>query len=226
MDFAWIKIIRFKIVFKNIFYNFTAYKFISRRKMKNIIKEIFEENNGIVRKQTLLKGGIDNYQIKQLLDNNLIIKLKHGVYKWKANDENEWIDLTHLVPYGILCLFTACLHYELTTFVSSTYHIAIPKKAKIVLPNYPPIQLYYWDTKAFNLGIIETVIQDATVKMYDIEKTVCDIIRFRNKVGIDIAKEVLKNYLKRPDRNIEKLNQYALQLNISTVLSNFLTILL
>jgi predicted transcriptional regulator of viral defense system len=194
--------------------------------MKNRIEKIFEINDGVVSTGTLLKSGINHYQINHLLKNGAIIKLKHGVYKWKTDDVNEWEDIVHLVPYGVLCLFTAAFHYELTTFVSSTYHIAIPKKAKIVLPDYPPIQLYYWDTTAFNLGIVETIIQEKTVKIYDLEKTVCDIIRFRNKVGIDIAKEVLKNYLKRSDRNIAKLNEYARHLNISTVLSNFLTILL
>ncbi len=194
--------------------------------MKNEILKIFEKYDGVVPTGTLLDNGINHYQINRLLKENLISKLKHGVYKWKNDDENEWEDLTNLVPYGVLCTLTAALHYELTTFVSSDYHIAIPKKAKIVLPNYPPIKLYYWDTVAFNLGIIETVVQQTTIKMYDIEKTVCDIIRFRNKIGMDIAKEVLKNYLKRPNRNIAKLNEYAKKLNISTVLNNFLTILL
>jgi predicted transcriptional regulator of viral defense system len=194
--------------------------------MKNSIQEFFDENEGVATMGTLIKSGINHYQINALLDSGAIIKLKHGVYKWQTDEVNEWEDLTYLVPRGVLCLFTAAFYYELTTFVSSTYHIAIPKKAKIVLPDYPPIQLYYWDTAAFNLGIVETVIQETTIKMYDLEKTVCDIIRFRNKVGIDIAKEVLKNYLKRPDRNLAKLNEYARQLNISTVLSNFLTILL
>jgi predicted transcriptional regulator of viral defense system len=194
--------------------------------MKKGIKEIFEKNEGIALTETLLKNGINHYQINLLLDNGRVVKLKHGVYKWKTENENEWEDLRHLVPDGVLCLFTACLHYDLSTFVSSTYHLAIPKKSKIVLPNYPPIQLYYWDTNSFNLGIVETVIQQTSIKIYDIEKTVCDIMRLRNKVGIDIAKEVLKNYLKRPDRDIAKLNEYARQLNISTVLSNFLTILL
>ena len=97
---------------------------------------------------------------------------------------------------------------------------------KLVLPDYPPIKLYYWDSKAFKLGIIETVIQETPVKMYNIEKTVCDIVRLRNKIGIDIAKEVLKNYLKSPNRNIAKLNEYARQLHISTILNNFLNILL
>ncbi|MDZ7878627.1 MAG: hypothetical protein U5L45_13190 [Saprospiraceae bacterium] len=194
--------------------------------MKKNVKEIFEQNKGVTQMGTLMKSGINHYQINALLDNGSIIKLKHGIYKWQTDEVNEWADIKHLVPYGVLCLFTTALHYELTTFVSSTYHIAIPKKAKIILPDYPPIQLYYWDTVAFTLGIVETVIQETTIKVYDLEKTVCDILRFRNKVGIDIAKEVLKNYLKRPDRNLAKLNEYARQLNISTVLSNFLTILL
>ena len=194
--------------------------------MKNDIQKIFEQSEGVAHMGTLIKSGINYYQINALLDSGSIIKLKHGVYKWQNDEVNEWADLTHLVPRGVLCLFTAAFHYELTTFVSSTYHIAIPKKAKMVLPDYPPIHLYYWDTTAFNLGMVETSIQGTTIKIYDLEKTVCDIIRFRNKVGIDIAKEVLINYLKRPDRNLAKLNEYARQLKISTVLSNFLTILL
>lgn len=194
--------------------------------MKNRIKEIFEKNEDVVSMGTLLKSGINHYQINKLLDNGTIFKLKHGVYKWKNDDENEWLDITRIVPYGVLCLFTACFHYELTTFVSSEYHIAIPKKSKIVLPNYPPIKLYYWDRMGFNLGIIETTIEQTKVKIYDLEKTVCDMMRFRNKVGIDIAKEVLKNYLKRPDRNIAKLNEYARKINISSILTQFLTALL
>jgi predicted transcriptional regulator of viral defense system len=193
--------------------------------MKNI-KTLFDENKGIVHTGMLLKKGINHYQLNHCLEQGWIVKLKQGLYKWKTDDINEWEELPHLVPYGVLCSFTACLHYELTTFVSSTYHIAIPKKAKIVLPDYPPIQLYYWEPTAFQLGIVETVIQETTVKMYDPEKTVCDMLRFRHKVGIDIAKEVLKNYLKRPDRNIAKLNEYARKLKIATLLTQFLTILL
>ena len=194
--------------------------------MKKNIKIIFDKNGGVAQMSTLLKNGINHYQVNRLLEQGVVIKLKHGVYRWKTDNENEWADIIHLVPNGILCLLTAALHYELTTFVSSEYHIAIPKKMKLVLPDYPPIKLYYWDSKAFSLGIIETVIQETPVRMYDIEKTVCDIVRLRNKIGIDIAKEVLKNYLKRPNRNIAKLNEYARQLHISTILNNFLTILL
>ena len=194
--------------------------------MKNSIKIVFDKNDGVAQMRTLLKNGITYYQVNRLLEQGVVVKLKHGVYTWKKDNENEWADIIHLVPNGILCLLTAALHHELTTFVSSEYHITIPKKMKLVLPDYPPIKLYYWDSKAFRLGIIETVIQETPVKMYNIEKTVCDIVRLRNKIGIDIAKEVLKNYLKHPNCNIPKLNEYARQLRISSILNNFLNILL
>jgi predicted transcriptional regulator of viral defense system len=193
--------------------------------MKNNTKAFFEKNNGVAPMGLLLKNGINHYQINHLLLEGLVIKLKHGVYKWKNEHENEWEDIAHIVPYGVVCLYTACLHYELSTFVASEYHMAIHRKAKIVLPSYPPIQLHYWDTQAFNIGITSINIHNATLKIYDIEKTVCDIIRFRHKVGMEITKEVLKNYLTRSDRDIAKLNEYARQLNIATILHNFLSVL-
>ena len=194
--------------------------------MKNGIQEIFDRNKGVVSTKTLLAHGINHYQINHLIENGWVVKLKHGIYKWQSEEINEWEDVKNLVPHGVVCLYTAALHYELTTFVPSAYHVAIPKKAKVVLPDYPPIQLYYWDTTSFDLGICPVMIQETSVSMYDMEKTVCDIVRLRNKIGMDTTKEVVKNYLNRSDRNVAKLNEYAQKLNISTVLSNFLNILL
>jgi len=55
---------------------------------------------------------------------------------------------------------------------------------------------------------------------------VCDAIRYRNKVGIDITSEVLRNYLKRKDRNLDKLMKYAENMRIATVLNQYLTMML
>jgi hypothetical protein len=62
--------------------------------------------------------------------------------------------------------------------------------------------------------------------MYNVEKTVCDMVKFRNKIGIDIVKEVLHNYVRRKDRKIHLLSQYARQMNIAGILSNYLEMLL
>ena len=65
-----------------------------------------------------------------------------------------------------------------------------------------------------------------TVKMYDLEKTVADILYYRNKVGIEETKEALKNYLSRNDRNLNKLHRYADLLGCKAILGTYLEVLL
>lgn len=96
----------------------------------------------------------------------------------------------------------------------------------MLLPDYPPIKLYYWDKRFYETGIIETTYNGEQLKIYDIEKSVCDAIRYRNKVGIDITSEVLRDYLKRKDRNLDKLMKYAENMRIATVLNQYLTMML
>lgn len=94
------------------------------------------------------------------------------------------------------------------------------------MPGYPPIKLYYWSEKYWKLGIAEVVIGNTKVKIYDKEKSVCDAIRYRNKIGRGVEKEVLQNDLKEKDRNIDKLLRFARQLRVEARLKTYLSILL
>lgn len=64
------------------------------------------------------------------------------------------------------------------------------------------------------------------MKVYDLEKTICDIVRFRNAIGHDVAVEALRGYLKKPDRNIQKLLEYAKVLRMEGSLRQYLEVLL
>lgn len=190
------------------------------------IQKLFEQNAGILPANILLSNDISNYKIQKLLEASLIERVKTGWYRWCTDFEHETVQVSKLIPDGVFCLFTAWAHHDLSNFVSPFYHIAIPKSKKIKLPEYPPIQLYYWDVHSYEIGITTVEIDGVKVKMYDAEKCVCDAVKFRNKQGMDIAKEVVKNYLKRPDRNIVKLQQYAETVRVAHIISNFLQILL
>lgn len=192
---------------------------------RNNIQTIFEQANGVANTQYLKEKGVSYYHINQLLEAAQIIKIKQGLYKWADFETDELVEVAHIVPKGVLCLFTACNYYELTTFVSSEYHVAIPDEHKIVLPDYPPIKLYYWNTIPYNLGITTVLLNEKPVKIYNIEKTVCDVVRHRNKVGFDIVKEVFKNYLQKKNRNLSQLNIYAKALNIHNIIHEFINIL-
>jgi len=131
-------------------------------------------------------------------------------------DQNR--EVAQIAPSGVFCLFSAWQHYQLTTNNPFEYHIAIVRNEKIVMPEYPPVKIYRWSEKFYKLGIVET----EDIKIYDLEKSVCDAVRFRNKVGLDIAIEVVKNYVARKDRNFDKLAKYARQLRIEKIIQDMI----
>ena len=190
------------------------------------IHAIFKQNKGIASAQYLLENGVSYYDINRFLANEALIKLKRGIYKWVETDINELVEVAHIVPKGVFCLQTACFYYELTSSIPSEYHVAIPDAQRVVLPDYPPIKIYYWNKTSFELGATSIVVDHEIVKIYDLEKTICDTIRHRNKIGFDVLKEILKNYLNRKDRNLNRLDAYAKQLNIFNKVDDFIKILL
>ena len=103
-------------------------------------------------------------------------------------------------------------------------YIAIARNRKVRTPEYPPITIYRWDEVAYETGITHTVIEGITVPVYDIEKSVCDAIKHRNKIGIDVSSEILKNYLSRKTRDIDKLMKYAKIMRVASTIKKYLEI--
>ncbi len=74
------------------------------------------------------------------------------------------------------------------------------------------------------MGITTKIINGFTVKIYDVEKSVCDAVKYRTKIGMETTSEILKTYLKRKDRNLTKLIEYAKKMRIEKVLKAYLEI--
>lgn len=186
-------------------------KNIIDKKYKKIIK-IFMAHNGYARSKDILAEGIHPRDIKSNLDKGLIIKVKNGLYRLSDTpviSNQSFIDLACAVPEGVICLLSALSYYELTTFNPSIISVAIHRKSWRPKIEYPPVEFYYFSKKQFESGIDKIKIGDHKISIYCREKTICDCFRYRNKLGIDIAKEGLSEYLHRKDRNLERLLEYA-----------------
>lgn len=197
--------------------------------MKNekFVKRLFETNQGILTIKELKENGIDYYYLNQFLAAEKIERVKPGFYRWTEFTGDELMEVLRLVPEGVISLYTAAAYHELTTFISSTYHVTIEKNRRVSVPEYPPIKLYYWSGAQLSLGKEEINLNEGvSLIIYDKEKTVCDFIKFRNKVGIDLTKEVLNNYLRTKDRSISKLMDYAKKLKVTSVIKKYLEVLL
>jgi hypothetical protein len=68
------------------------------------------------------------------------------------------------------------------------------------------------------------VIDSFIIRLYDVERCVCDAVKFRNKVGMDVCSEIINNYLERPDRNLSKLMDYARKLRVGKILEQYLQV--
>ena len=167
------------------------------------------------------------YQLNKLIEQGLVTKVKRGVY-YRGSDSmlDQHAEVAKMVPDGVFCMFTAWRYYNLSVYNPFEFYVAIRKKQKITLPAYPPVKLFYWVDKFYLLGITEVIIDNQTVKIYDLEKSVCDAVRFRNKAGIDTTIEVLKNYIRRKDKNLNTLSRYAQQLRVEKIMQNMIMPLL
>ena len=190
------------------------------------ILQLFEQKGGIVKLNEITKQGVNKYHLLKLLEIGVVERLQHGIYKLSGCQVNDYIEIKKYIPTGFICLYSAWNYYGLTTYMPHEYHIAIEKKSKIRLPDYPPIKLYYWDKSVLFIGKKTVEIDNIPIDIYDLEKSICDVVKFRNKVGKDVLNEILNNYLNRKDKNIEKLIQYAKILRVEKALKNYLDVLL
>lgn len=150
--------------------------------------------------------------------NGNVIRIRNGIYALPEEMAKTMIDVEKIVPGGVVCMYSAWAYYELTTKLPPDICIAIEKKRKVILPDFPPVALYYWSQSAFDLGVSEREIEGYKVRIYDLEKSVCDAVKFRNKIGVDISSEILKNYLVRSDRNLTRLNEYAKKMRLANIM--------
>jgi len=186
-------------------------------------------SNGYISAKELTEAGLSSYDISRFIELDYIDKVKRGLYrKCNADDEyNEMVEVSKIVPKGFICLLSALTYYELTTYIPSEYQIAVHMNAhKTKLPGYPPIKLYFFSDDRFNTGVSSIKISGNKVNIYDVEKTLCDCIFYRNKIGTDIVKEALDNYIKRKSKNIPRLLEYAEKLRVKATLKTYLEVLI
>lgn len=178
--------------------------------------------------QDLKDKGFSYYKIKQMVDKGKLIKLNKKYYE-NANFDGEESDFYYayaFVPCGVVCLLSAAVYYNLSTYRPDAIDVAIPRKSKVsTLPDWPELHICYFTDERYNVGIVTIEDGNNIFRIYDIEKTVVDIVFYREKIGIEETKEVLTTYLNRSDRNLNKLIRYAELLKCGDVMKKYLEVL-
>ncbi len=198
----------------------------------------FKKHGGYAFMKELKAASFQTRDIARLLREGTIIKVKPGLYRLaNLGDEGiplprikdsgstisqEMIDVSKALPDGVICLASALAFYDLTTFNPSEIYVAIPNAAKVPKIDYPPLRVFYFRERFYKPGIEKIEVSNFTIRIYNREKTICDMLRYRNKYGDDLALEGLKTYLSRKGANVNKLRKYAEICQVKTVMMPYL----
>ncbi|MCX6162882.1 MAG: hypothetical protein NTV87_16300 [Ignavibacteriae bacterium] len=194
--------------------------------MTDITKYI-KQQGGYATMKGLKEAKYQTRDIRKYVNQNMIEKVKPGLYRlpdtgFYKNVNLSFVDACNAIPTGVICLGSAINYYNLSTYNPREIHIAVLNSEKPVKIIYPPVKFYYFRKNQYETGIEIIKTKYGDIRIYDIEKTICDIFRFRNEYGDEIALESLRNYTKRKDADYNKLRRYSKICRVYSIINPYL----
>lgn len=189
------------------------------------ISQKVETLGGVISRADMASGA-EYKRVHRAAQRGELTRLRSGVYASPEALLDTMLDIERIVPGGVVCLYNAWSHYQLTTTVPPSFCVAIERKRKVVIPPSLPVTLYYWKEENLSFGVTETVVSGHTVRITDVERSVCDAVKYRNKIGLDVCAEIVRTYLRKDGRNLSLLAEYAKRLRVWSTLKSYLDIAL
>lgn len=180
---------------------------------------------GIVRAAELEAHGIPRGQLYRLVRKGLVERHARGTYvasKHPLTAEHTLAQVAKRVPGGVFCLLTALRFHELTTQAPAEVWIALPEKARKPKVDYPRLRVARFSGPALTEGIETHRLEGVEVRVYSAAKTVADCFKYRNKVGVDVAVEALRDFSRRHRGGATELARHARICRVSRVMQPYL----
>ena len=187
------------------------------QKYLEILKKIFSNYDYIMTTAQLNAEKLYYRNIQQMLEEGLIEKVKRGYYHWIEDcGKSEAVIINSLFPDAILCMETALFYYRYSDRNPVEWNIAIDKntsrqRTKI---DYPFIKAYRVEPALLSIGETKGEIDSTEVRIYDRDRTICDVLRNMNKMDKEIFNKAVQSYVKDSKKNIPNLMEYAKVLRV------------
>lgn len=187
------------------------------------IKALLKENNGILYVKDLEKQNIHRQYLKNLEKRGEVIRLIKGLYVSSDKDVNEFFVMGERYKTGIFSHNTALYFYKLTDRTPFNLDMTFPSNVRV---NFDCLDAHYIKPELHDLGATVMNLEDGTsIRIYDLERTICDIIRDRNKIDPQIFNNAMKEYFKLSNKNLNLLYKYAKKLCIDKILKHYMEVL-
>jgi len=188
---------------------------------QNQIIDFYHEHPGVHSFKQLTSVGGYPKLIKQMAENGILEEVAKGYYHLDEQEESQYPDLeviATIVPEGVFCLVSALNFHNIGTQQAFHYHLAIPPGKKPPVRDEFSIDVYKYSQKSYDSGIE----CHGNIKVYSVAKTIADCFKFRNKIGLDIAVEALKDAIGNKRVSVSDIVEQAIICRVSNVIKPYM----
>lgn len=164
--------------------------------------------SGLLRSRDLLRARIDRSALRRLTAEGVLERVTRGVYRLAEAPVSEGHTVAAVctrVPQAVVCLLTALQMHQLTTQLPRQVWIALDEKARRPQLRDLPVRVVRFSGAALTEGVETRRIDGVVVRIYRPAKTVADCFKYRNKIGLDVAIEALREFRRRHPRQGDEL---------------------
>jgi len=180
---------------------------------------------GIIRPRDLDEYGIPREYLRRLCGKGMLERQSRGIYTAPGAEMTEYHSLVQAckrVPRGVVCLLSALRFFSLTTQSPSEIWMAIDRKARLPKGDGVPFHFVRFSGEALLSGVELHRIEGVEVRVYSPAKTIADCFKYRNKIGLDVALEALRECRRERRCTMDELWHYAKICRVSNVMRPYL----
>jgi predicted transcriptional regulator of viral defense system len=185
----------------------------------------YVRRKGIVRPRDLEALGIPREYLLRLYRQGKLSRTARGIYTLPdaaVTERHSYAEVAKRVPEAVLCLLSALTFHELTTQSPAAVWIALGKGARKPAILSPSLRVVRLTEPSLSEGVEKHTVEGVSVRVYSAAKTVADCFKFRNKIGLDIAIEALKDCLRQKKATVNDIYHYAKICRVSNVIRPYM----
>ena len=171
-----------------------------RQSTRSKLSRAARRNSSVFTTSEARREGLSSRTLYRLRDAGKVVCISRGVFQLAGTNGASTPDYAAIkkrVPDGVVCLISALYHHGLTTEIPRKIHLAVHRDAHIPRIDYPPVRIFRMSPRPFSTGVEQMEIGGVEMNIFSPEKTIADCFKYRDKFGLDLAIEGLKNYLSR-----------------------------
>jgi predicted transcriptional regulator of viral defense system len=183
------------------------------------------QNRSLLRPNDAVECGYSRVYLARLAKQGVIRKVSRGLYATPKLKESEFSSLAEIAskhPKALVCLLSALSFHGLTTQAPHEVWIAVGSKDRAPKVTYPPLRVVRFGGQCMTDGVTKHKVDDIEVPITNIAKTIVDCFKFRNKIGLDVALEALKEAWQAKRVSMDELWHYSKLCRVQNVMRPYL----